>query len=420
MATNKDYRDSVTLNQVYQQQHTAQPIATSSGSSGGDGGEQRAQDKTTTIKAASWKTRLEQAHARGGWQELKEERASINTLAELVREFIRTKQKERRSKATIKWHEEALAKFLTFSGSDTLIADLTDKRLVTYYSDYLCEQEKPQLQIISINTYLRSFRAFRNWAIEQEYIGRECRENKVKLLEDNPNLHHARQQGIISPAEFTWLLEVARRDESSELLQLRGVAILLLLYHTGLRASELCQARWPNISAEVVDGQEAHLLKIQGAKGGDERVLVLLEPTWKAIKEYREGLAGLHGRSYASRGANPIWLFVSHKDIEQPLTVNALQSFCQRVSRYPAEVDQAEAEPAAQAGAGQAQKAKIKGVKANPHRFRHTCATNLTSAGCTSQFVQWFLGWTSAKMVGRYSHPQNEALIRAARKFGSQ
>jgi site-specific recombinase XerD len=68
---------------------------------------------------------------------------------------------------------------------------------------------------------------------------------------------------------------LAAEKEATVLLQLRAKALILLLYDTGLRTSEVCQSKWKDIYCQTIDGDIAYVLRLIGAKTGKTREVVL-------------------------------------------------------------------------------------------------------------------------------------------------
>jgi site-specific recombinase XerD len=168
--------------------------------------------------------------------------------------------------------------------------------------------------------------------------------------------------------------------------------MLLLLYTSGMRASELVKARKLDIRKRVVDGVTAQILEIEGAKNTGKREITLLTEVWGAIKLYRESLDNPDPYYYGRSPVDPIWLFVSGKRPDERLTVRGLQSLLVRLG-------------------------KRAGVHANPHLFRHTLATHMGNEGATLQHLMWFFGWKSPAMALRYCHKQTDTIVRTARMY---
>ncbi|MEI6044847.1 MAG: tyrosine-type recombinase/integrase [Chloroflexota bacterium] len=303
------------------------------------------------------------------------------TVAELVALYNKHNINLRRSADTHAWHRFSLDKFVAFlGGPDTTVTELDE---LDSLEEFLGELSATSLRATSINTYLRGVRAFLKWSVS------------AKHLTDMPEIDFLDEDGdeksVLSPDDFA-KLRLAARQEENELMYLRADAILLVLYTTGMRVSELAKTRWVDIRVTRVDGLPAYVMTIKGAKRTGNREIVLLDEVWQAIKFYRQELAEPSSYYYGKPMAEPTWLFVSGKNPDDVLTTGGLQSLCARLGR----------------------RAK---VHANPHCFRHTAATNMGNAGCTMQHMMWFFGWKSPEMAMRYCHKQQDTIVRTAREF---
>lgn len=303
-------------------------------------------------------------------------------LQEALQGYLDEADSLNRAKATLEWHRESFKHILSHWDSQSpLTVGLFTSPQITGYRKYLKDRG---LKPASINNYLRSFKAFLNWAVEQDYI---TKMPVVKLVVED-----SEPKSVISPLDFQKLL-VAADKENSPLLRLRAKAVLMLLYETGMRASELCGALANNLQLIEVDGAPAGVLFIEGAKRGGYRQVVLSEATYHVISEYRLELARPHGRGYRQRGTNPAWLFTSTKDLDRALTTNGLRQLCRRLT-------------------------KLSGVEFSPHCFRHTFATAFmeNSNGSETESLTKLAGWKSREMLKVYVHFNTQALVRAARR----
>jgi len=214
---------------------------------------------------------------------------------------------------------------------------------------------------------IRSLKILLNWAKRRGYITRLPEFDQKALLCKYPVV-----KPIFSGEDIDLLLAAAKK-EATPLLQLRARAVTLLLYDTGLRASELCQAKWKDISCHIIDGDEIHVLRVIGAKTGKPREVVLSKDIWKAILEYREELKQPHGRGYKVSGLDPSWLLVTTCNLidSEPLSVRGLRTIFRRLEK---DCD----------------------VHSNPHKFRRSFATawleNFGRSGNRDINVNWRMG----------------------------
>ncbi|NLA36626.1 MAG: tyrosine recombinase XerD [Actinobacteria bacterium] len=166
------------------------------------------------------------------------------------------------------------------------------------------------------------------------------------------------------------LVTVAESDN------LRDIALLEVLYGSGLRISEAV-----GLSFEDVD-LEGHLLRVFG-KGAKERIVPLGRVAERALRHYYdEGRPGLVPRRWGSR------------DDETAVFLN------QRGGRLTR-----------QGGWLVLQKhARRAGIEVSPHVLRHSCATHMLDHGADIRAVQELLGHASISTTQRYTKVMTERL----------
>lgn len=161
---------------------------------------------------------------------------------------------------------------------------------------------------------------------------------------------------------------------------LRDRAILELLYACGLRASELCMLRLPDLHLE------AGFLRCTG-KGNKERVVPFGRRAREVLEAYlRKERPGLSGAARSS------YVFPGRKD-------GALcRSTVWRVVRRAAS-------------------ALRRKRRVYPHLLRHSFATHLLENGTDLRFVQELLGHSSIATTQIYTHVDRSRLILIHRRF---
>ncbi len=178
---------------------------------------------------------------------------------------------------------------------------------------------------------------------------------------------------ILTEAEVEALLAAARARSGPEGLRL--VALLELLYATGMRVSEL-------IALPVgADARHAGALLVRG-KGGKERLVPLNEAALSALAAYR----AVRDRFLRDGRPSP-WLFPS-RGAEGHLTRR-------RVGQLLHDL-------AIEAG--------IDPAKVSPHVLRHAFATHLLDHGADLRSVQQMLGHADIATTQIYTHVQGERL----------
>jgi integrase/recombinase XerD len=174
---------------------------------------------------------------------------------------------------------------------------------------------------------------------------------------------------ILDSNEVGTLFEAAEaRAASDEPLALRNLALLELLYGSGLRATELVSL--PRGALRV--GQPFLILK---GKGSKERLVPISSRAEKAVVRWREEVP-----------TSSLWLFPSGK------------SHLSRMRLY-----QIVRTMAADAG--------IPPDRISPHVLRHAFATHLLSGGADLRVVQSLLGHADIATTQIYTHVDSARLI---------
>lgn len=174
---------------------------------------------------------------------------------------------------------------------------------------------------------------------------------------------------VLYPEEVEALFAAAEdRARSEEPRSLRNLAILELLYGSGLRATELVSLP----RASVRPGQPFLILQGKGAK---ERLVPISSRASNAVDRWRESVPS----------SSP-WLFPGGK------------SHLSRVRLY-----QLVRELAADAG--------IAPEKISPHVLRHAFATHLLAGGADLRVLQTLLGHADIATTQIYTHVDSAGLI---------
>jgi integrase/recombinase XerD len=189
---------------------------------------------------------------------------------------------------------------------------------------------------------------------------------------------------ILSMAEVDRLLETARagaadaaRPLMDRLRALRLVALIEVLYATGLRVSELIAL--PAAAAK----RDERMLIVRG-KGDKERLVLLNEAAKTAMRDYRALLGEARKKDKA---AQPKWLFPSFGESGHITR--------QHVARELK---------------GLAAAAGLRAEKVSPHVLRHAFASHLLQNGADLRSVQTLLGHADISTTQIYTHVLEERL----------
>ena len=167
--------------------------------------------------------------------------------------------------------------------------------------------------------------------------------------------------------------EVARLIDSAA--NLRHRTILMALYSTGMRRSELC-----HLQVEDIDKQRM-VIRIRQGKGGKDREVPLSPKLLEQLRTY-----------YRSLKHKTTWVFPSlqARHCEDPMTDKAIWHACATAAR----------------------RAGIR-KHVHPHTLRHSFATHLMESGAELPIVQILLGHADPRDTMIYVHLSTRQL-RAA------
>lgn len=244
-------------------------------------------------------------------------------------------------------------------------------------------------------------RCLRSWLAQQQTLGRSrttlarrataARVFTAWLVRSGRAVQDA-GAGLASPKAHRVLPPVLRQDEAADLLTaatdladdgspvgLRDVALLELLYATGVRVGELC-----GLDVDDVD-HERNVVRVLG-KGRKERSVPFGRPADRALSFWlRFGRPQL-----ATAESGPaLFLGVRGRRIDQR-TVRTMVH--RRVAQVPGAPDLA------------------------PHGLRHTAATHLLEGGADLRSVQELLGHASLATTQVYTHISTDRLRAAYRQ----
>jgi site-specific recombinase XerD len=182
---------------------------------------------------------------------------------------------------------------------------------------------------------------------------------KRRLLADSipyPNYTHHRTPRVLSPEEVSRLIEAAGN--------LQARAILMALYSTGMRRSELVHLRVEDIDSERM------VIHIQKGKGGKDLDVPLCPRLLETLREYW-------------RWKKPkTWLFPGQPSSSgEHLTDKAVWYVCAEAARF----------------------AGLK-KRVSPHMLRHSFATHLLEDGADLATIQVLLGHADLEATTIYLH----------------
>lgn len=277
-----------------------------------------------------------------------------------------------------------------------LVRNLADNSIKGYVSDlesFLAHLEKlkieefSQLELTHIRSWLAylqstgaarstmarrivSIRAFTYWAASQGWIKSDL---GAELAIPKP---HRTLPEVLDIADTDIVISSmqTRADEDPSPLTIRDLAMIEILYATGIRVSELCGLDFRSFD-ETRD--TLHVL----GKGNKERVVPMGIPAVKALQRY---LTQARPALVNERSGSAIFLGSRGKRIDQRTVREVVYEAMQAV-----------------------------GSTMGPHGLRHTAATHLLEGGADLRTVQEILGHSSLATTQIYTHVSPERLQRA-------
>lgn len=245
----------------------------------------------------------------------------------------------RYSEATVKTYESQMRKFLAWLHPRTL-TDLSDA-IINDYQLYLASVKK-----VSISTQNTAINAIKFY-LEKVHQG----DRKVYYVE-RP-LKETKLPRVLSQEEVKALIEVTQNPKHR--------CMLMLLYSSGLRISELLNLRWRDFDLERMQ------LFVDGGKGRKDRITILSEGVVAFTKYY---LTLYHPHDLLFEG--PGGMRYSQRSVNQIMHRAAFLAGIQK--------------------------------RCSPHTLRHSFATHLLEQGVDIRYIQALLGHESSKTTERYTH----------------
>lgn len=292
-------------------------------------------------------------------------------MEEHINSFIDYLRIERNcSKNTIDSYLMDISDFKDFlSDTSGKLPTLDDIDYLTIRS-YLADLQGRQLARSTILRKLSSLRSFFKYLYRRGYVKADPTSNlsSPKLQRKLPD--------FLEIFEVELLLSAPNTNTT---IGIRDLAIMELLYSTGMRVGELL-----SLDLNDLDITNA-IVKVRG-KGRKERIIPVGRTAIKAIKRYLEIRHEL-----ASDKHSPA-LFLSERGNRMPGSASVRR----RIEKY----------------------AKEAGIrkKITPHTLRHTFATHMLNAGADLRSVQEMLGHVNLSTTQIYTHLTAERLKKVYEK----
>jgi len=190
--------------------------------------------------------------------------------------------------------------------------------------------------------------------------------------------------GNILKREFVYKIRRPKKDKKlpivlsreevsqiiSSIINIKHKTIIILIYSSGLRVSEVV-----NLKIEDIDAQRK-LIHVRNAKGRKDRYTILSEVAMKTLKLYIESCQPKR------------WLFPS-KNVNSHITTRTVQRIFEHACK----------------NIGMKKEVAV-------HSLRHSFATHLLESGVDLRYIQKLLGHKSSKTTEIYTHVSNRELSK--------
>jgi site-specific recombinase XerD len=267
-------------------------------------------------------------------------------LTQLINDFILSCRARRLSPRTIEWYEWLLSEYRAFTEKRGL--DWTQPATLDAHLADIAARASAH----TLHAHYRALRRFFRWLEKRHLIA----ENPMRMIEP-PRLPARQPRGVQARDVEALLMSTddswhGRRDR----------AIILLLWDTGLRASELC-----NLNLEDLNLARRRLV-VRSGKGDRDRTVFLGQRAAAALADWLTVRGEENGCSR---------IFISENG--KPLTRRGLSSMLRR-------------------------RKERSGVESpcNPHAFRHGFATAYLDNGGRIHNLQRLLGHTTLRSTEVY------------------
>lgn len=266
------------------------------------------------------------------------------------------------SQNTVRAYMNDLGEFSEYIAEKKVKVGKANTKLINDYVSTLHKKNSKS----SISRKISTLRSFYSYLLKRGIISK----NPAKFI-DTPKTQ-TKLPVFLSVDEIFKLVDTKSKGKGNKTLLLRDKAILELLYSSGLRVSEIADAKLSNL--QMSDS----ILKVTG-KGNKERVIPIGSKAVDALKKYLEARETLKPESEN--------IFLNSKG--RTITTRSISRIVKKYSL---------------------QSGIYKNV--SPHVLRHTFATHLLGGGADLRSIQKMLGHSNLSTTQRYTHITIEQIMK--------
>lgn len=246
----------------------------------------------------------------------------------------------------------------------------TKKVYIYYFKEFILYYENidiSKLNFDEINDYILMLITSKNISYSQQNI----RINAIKFYYEKVLGYSKNKIKIFRPRKEYKLPKVLSKNEIKRIIHsiknIKHKTIVLLIYSTGLRRSEIINLRIDDINSERM------IVLVRNSKGNKDRITLLSDKVLKLLREYY--------KAYKPKK----YLFEGIKG--EKYSATSIIKILKKAAR-------------------------LTGLNKNitPHMLRHSFATHLLEQGTDIRYIQELLGHKSSKTTEIYTHVSLKAI----------
>ncbi len=270
------------------------------------------------------------------------------------------------SQYTIKNYTNDIVSFHNFIIENYQISDIKEIQL-THVEAFITSLNK-QITAGSINRKIVSLRQYFKFLTKENIIQKNILSSLERLKEEKHLPVVLSQEEI-----FTFIDEL--KEDTIE--QYRDKCMIILLYASGMRVSELCNLKLKDLNLNK------RIIKCIG-KGDKERIIPIDQQCALYLKEYIENYRSVHLKNKSP------YVFLNKKG--EPISRELFYQHLQKCIKQSSITK-----------------------KFSPHTLRHTFATHLLENDADLRSIQKLLGHSDISTTTIYTHVSNEKAIQEYR-----
>jgi len=294
----------------------------------------------------------------------------------LISNFLEVMAVERgASKNTLTSYKADLESFVVFLIEKHISIENTDTDTIR---EFISSMSRRSLESSSIARKVSAIRQFFTFLYTDQII-----KINPTLNIDTPKTKQ-NLPSVLSEDEILKLLGVAYSDLSPQ--GRRNVAMLELLYASGMRISELISLKLSHL--QIQNNHIRPYIMITG-KGDKERIIAINQKAIDALKAY------LALRKEFTKLKTDPWLFPSKQSKQGHMTRQYFAKLLKKIAIT----------------------ANVTPKFVSPHKVRHSFATHLLNNGADLRVIQELLGHKNVSTTQIYTHVANEKLKSTVENF---